>query len=122
MVTIFSSTFVNKLDTKNMVKILQKNSDKSDFQTLMRQLYFQRDKKRGLDKTLLWFVEEVGELVQAIRKKESKEISEELADVYAWLCSIANLLELDLLKISFTKYPGRCPRCNESICQCPEIT
>ena len=33
------------------------------FQRLIEDIYFERDDERGSDKTLLWFCEEVGELI-----------------------------------------------------------
>ena len=45
----------------------------NEFQKLMRQLYFKNDYERGVLKTALWLIEEIGELAKAIRleKKES---------------------------------------------------
>ena len=67
-----------------------------EFQNLIRDIYFQRDFQRGLDKTFFWFLEEVGELTRSVRRGESEKIGAEMADVIAWLASVANLLEVDL--------------------------
>ena len=39
-----------------------------EFQQLIRDIYFQKDNQRGVQGTFLWFVEEVGELAEAIGK------------------------------------------------------
>jgi NTP pyrophosphatase (non-canonical NTP hydrolase) len=49
----------------------------------MKDLYLERDQKRGLDKTLLWLQSEQGELVDAYLKKDLSSIEEEIADVFA---------------------------------------
>jgi len=56
-----------------------------EFQELIRELYFHRDEKRGLEKTFMWFSEEVGELAEALRKNDREAMEEEFADVLAWL-------------------------------------
>ena len=61
------------------------------FQELIEAIYYARDKARGVDGTLLWFVEEVGELVRAVRRKERQNLEEEFADVYAWLVTLVQV-------------------------------
>jgi NTP pyrophosphatase (non-canonical NTP hydrolase) len=91
----------------------------SEFQELMKKLYFESDKSRGIPKTYLWLVEEVGELAEAINKDYDKiRKSEELADIIAWTCSLANLLDIDLENALFNKYPNKCPKCNSNPCVC----
>ena len=84
---------------------------------MMRQLYFERDKKRGIPKTFCWLVEEIGELAKSVNK-QNIDINEEFADVLAWLCSLANLYEIDLEKVAVDKYNYKCPRCNSKSCKC----
>jgi NTP pyrophosphatase (non-canonical NTP hydrolase) len=92
-----------------------------EFQRLMAQLYIRRDRMRGLNKTTLWLISEVGELAEAIRLEDQGKIAEEMADVLAWLCSVANLADIDLENVVCKKYPGRCARCNSNPCMCSEI-
>lgn len=93
----------------------------SGFQRLMRELYFERDSRRGLAKTFMWFIEEVGEFSEAVRKGDLKLIGEEAVDVIAWLTSVANLLGVDLEKAIVKKYgEGVCPRCKSKPCKCVE--
>ncbi len=86
----------------------------------MKQLYFQRDKRRGLESTFLWLIEEIGELSRAIRNNDEENIREEFGDVLAWLCSLANIANINLLEVAYEKYPGNCPRCKKRTCECPE--
>jgi NTP pyrophosphatase (non-canonical NTP hydrolase) len=92
----------------------------SEFQKLISDLYGSRDKKRGLEKTTLWLVEEVGELAEAVRRGSLKLVKEEIADVIAWTVSIANVMGIDVEEALNEKYPGKCHRCNSCPCRCPE--
>ncbi|HLQ37426.1 MAG TPA: MazG nucleotide pyrophosphohydrolase domain-containing protein [Planctomycetota bacterium] len=89
------------------------------FQQLIERIYFDRDRARGVPGTLLWFVEEVGELVRAIRRGQRTNLEEEFADVHAWLATLASLHGLDLEAISRQKYARGCPRCQTVPCSCP---
>jgi NTP pyrophosphatase (non-canonical NTP hydrolase) len=91
-----------------------------EFQELMYALYYHRDNKRGINKTFMWLVEEVGELSRALKqeKLDKKNISQEIADIIAWVCSLSNLLNIDLEKALLNKYPNRCPKCGHNPCQC----
>jgi NTP pyrophosphatase (non-canonical NTP hydrolase) len=70
--------------------------DLNELQKLMENLYGEDDRKRGLPSTVAWLCEEVGELAQAIRKGSQEDQLHELADVLAWLASLANQLDLSL--------------------------
>ncbi len=95
--------------------------DIKEFQNLMRKLYYSKDSKRGVFKTYLWLIEEVGELAEAIRKGNKEDVASEMADVIAWLSSLANLLEVDLNDAILKKYgKGVCPRCLNIPCKCKE--
>ena len=89
------------------------------FQARIESIYFDRDSQRGVDGTTLWFIEEVGELVRAIRRRERENLEEEFADVYAWLATLASLHGIDLSAIGAEKYGDGCPRCRETPCACP---
>ncbi len=77
-------------------------------QELMRRYYFERDSRRGLYATFTWLVEEVGELAEAILNNGAGA-EEEIADVLAWLASLANLLNVDLEKAFKMKYLNPSP-------------
>jgi NTP pyrophosphatase (non-canonical NTP hydrolase) len=79
--------------------------DINEFQQLMKQLYFKNDYERGVLKTALWLIEEIGELARAIVKDRShEELEEELADIVAWTASLANILNVDLVTAINKKY------------------
>jgi NTP pyrophosphatase (non-canonical NTP hydrolase) len=92
-----------------------------EFQSLMWELYIQRDRNRGVEKSLLWLQSELGELIDAYLKQDTSGTVEEVADIFAWLCSICNLLDIDLEEAAWTKYPDKCPRCLLVPCNCPEM-
>ena len=70
----------------------------SEFQRLILQKYGQRDRDRGTTATFMWFIEEVGELATALAADDGKNKEEEFADVFAWLCTLANINDVDLEK------------------------
>jgi NTP pyrophosphatase (non-canonical NTP hydrolase) len=90
-----------------------------EFQNMMRRLYFHRDSERGTDGTLDWLVEEVEELREALKGDDIKAIENEFADVFAWLASLANIVNIDLEKAALQKYDNKCPKCGLSPCDCP---
>jgi NTP pyrophosphatase (non-canonical NTP hydrolase) len=89
-----------------------------ELQEQMRRLYLERDRSRGTDATFRWLVEEVGELAQAIRRRDPLQLEHESSDVLAWLASVANLLEVDLERAA-ARYGDGCPKCGQTPCACP---
>lgn len=77
----------------------------SEFQQLISQKYEKRDRQRGIPATFMWFIEEVGELATALASDNPKNKEEEFADVFAWLCTLANISDVDLEK-ACAKYTG----------------
>lgn len=94
----------------------------AEFQALMRTLYLRNDRRRGLARTFLWLVEEVGEVAEALKGEpvDVVHLAEELADVVAWTCSVANVAGVDLEEALRAKYPGKCPKCGGNPCTCLE--
>ena len=76
----------------------------SKFQQLISEKYEKRDRERGTPATFMWFIEEVGELATALAANDEKNKEEEFADVFAWLCTLANISNVDLEKASKKKY------------------
>ncbi len=70
----------------------------SEFQHLISKKYEKRDQQRGVPATFMWFIEEVGELATALLSDDEKNKEEEFADVLAWLCTLANITNVDLEK------------------------
>ena len=95
----------------------------SDFQSLIREMYYDKDAERGVDGTFMWLMDEVGELATALRSMDgngpSDNLKEEFADVLAWLTTIANVAGVDLGEVIQNKYGTGCPGCGRLACTCP---
>ena len=76
--------------------MMPENMTIKQFQKLISDKYEKRDRQRGTSKTFLWFIEEVGELATALAKNDQPNKEEEFADVFAWLCTLANINDVDL--------------------------
>lgn len=90
----------------------------SEFQTMMRNLYFHRDSKRGITGTYKWLIDEVKELGEALESGNKLSLENEFADVIAWLASLANLTNVNLEKATTEKYNHLCPKCRSLPCNC----
>ena len=77
-----------------------------------------KDRARGDSGTFLWLAEEVGELAGALRSGTDPELAAEMADVLAWLLTLANVRAIDLEAAFVAKYGRACPRCDHSPCVC----
>ena len=76
----------------------------SDFQRHISERYEKADRQRGTPATFLWFIEEVGELATALHGADRANLEEEFADVLAWLCTLANINDVDLARAVAAKY------------------
>ncbi|MHA2007741.1 MAG: MazG nucleotide pyrophosphohydrolase domain-containing protein [Promethearchaeota archaeon] len=92
----------------------------SDFQDLIKKLYIERDQRRGIHKTFIWLIEEIGELANLLRKRkiDKNNVTEEISDIIAWTTSLANLLDIDIESALFMKYPNMCIKCKSNPCIC----
>lgn len=75
-----------------------------DFQKLISERYEAADRARGTAGTFVWFIEEVGELATALNGNDRDNLREEFADVLAWLCTLANINDVDLAEAVAGKY------------------
>lgn len=91
----------------------------AEFQAQIEAIYYEKDAARGLAGTTLWFAEEFGELIRALRRQDRDNLEEEFSDVLAWLVSLASISGIDLDKVAWDKYGDGCPRCKETPCACP---
>jgi NTP pyrophosphatase (non-canonical NTP hydrolase) len=82
------------------------NSDLTlrQFQKHISDRYESADRARGTPGTFLWFIEEVGELATALHGNDRANLEEEFADVIAWLCTLANINDVDLMDAVKKKY------------------
>ena len=89
-------------------------------QRVIRETYDQKDRRRGVEGTFMWFMEEVGELAAALRSGNPGEQAEEFADVLAWLATLANIVSINLDAAVEAKYAKGCPGCRQSPCLCDQ--
>ena len=77
----------------------------SGFQRFIFDKYYATDSARGTPPTFMWFIEEIGELSTALANnapgkqptaEQRGNLEEEFADVFAWLCTLANINNVDL--------------------------
>jgi NTP pyrophosphatase (non-canonical NTP hydrolase) len=90
----------------------------SALQRLIQDLYGDKDEARGDAATFLWLTEEFGELATALRSGTDLELALEMADVLAWLATLANIRGIDLEAAVRRKYGHACPGCHASPCVC----
>lgn len=90
----------------------------SEFQRMILQMYGQKDAARGDAATFLWLTEEFGELATALRSGSNEELALEMADVLAWLVTLANVRGIDLEAAVRRKYGASCPGCGNQPCRC----
>ena len=75
------------------------------FQKHISAKYEKYDRERGTPGTWLHFSEEVGELARALARNDDRaNLEEEFADVLAWLCTLANINDVDLTSAVTKKY------------------
>jgi len=92
----------------------------AQLQKVIRDTYDSKDRRRGVEGTFMWFMEEVGELATALRSGTVREQEEEFADVLAWLATIANIAGVDLDAAVQRKYGTGCPGCRQVPCVCAQ--
>jgi NTP pyrophosphatase (non-canonical NTP hydrolase) len=89
-----------------------------ELQQLIRRIYGEKDERRGVEGTFMWFMQEVGELATALRGGSVEEQTLEFADVLAWLTTLANAAGIDLDTAVRRKYGAGCPGCGQTPCVC----
>ncbi len=91
--------------------------DLAEFQQSIRDTYGARDADRGLLRTHAWFVEECGELSRALFRQDRERQVEELADVLAWLTTLADMAGIEMSEAA-ARYAAGCPKCSGKPCTC----
>ncbi len=92
--------------------------DLQAFQKHIADTYGKKDSERGVAGTFMYFMEEVGELAEALREPEKHDLEGEFADCLAWLTSLAHLADIDLAAVTEAKYNKVCQNCQQSPCAC----
>ena len=75
------------------------------------------DNARGVPATVAWITEEIGELAQAVRKGSRDQQIHEIGDVLAWVLSLANQLDIEVVD-AMTRFAEGCPKCGQLPCDC----
>jgi len=84
--------------------------DLGEIRRRIKEKYYEIDSKSGELFLLAVLFEEVGELAEAVRKREIMAIEEELADVLFMVLSLANLFDVDVEGKLVEKYLKGDPR------------
>src|ERR1700675_3575019 len=92
----------------------------ADLQRIIRETYDAKDRRRGIEGTFMWFMEEIGELATALRGGTRDEQALEFADVLAWTATLANIAGIDLDEAVRKKYGTGCPDCRQIPCTCAQ--
>ncbi len=92
----------------------------AQLQQIIHATYDVKDRRRGVEGTFMWFMEEVGELAAALRSGTPREQAQEFADVLAWLATLANIVGVDLEAAAQAKYGNGCPGCRQTPCVCDQ--
>jgi NTP pyrophosphatase (non-canonical NTP hydrolase) len=87
------------------------------FQRRIEETYGERDAARGLERTFMWLVEEIGELARALRSESHERKVEEFSDVLAWLATAASLAGVEMSE-GAERFAQGCPKCGECPCTC----
>ena len=90
----------------------------AELQRLILDTYDAKDRRRGVEGTFMWFMEEVGELSAELRRGGGPNLPAEFADVLAWLVTLANVAGVDLETAVQAKFGAGCPRCRRQPCAC----
>jgi len=78
--------------------------DLKELRRIIKEKYYEIDAKSGELFLLSVLFEEVGELAEAVRKKDVKAVEEELTDVLFMVLSLANYFDVDVESKLMEKY------------------
>jgi NTP pyrophosphatase (non-canonical NTP hydrolase) len=92
-----------------------------EFQEHMAAVYGKRDEAQGVEGIAARLVEELGELLQAVRKQPWNRTKQrqELGDMLTWVASLATQINVRLEE-SVQRYREGCPYCGQTPCSCDE--
>ena len=109
------------MELKEKLEMLNENSSVAQIQQYIKDM--KKDRKFDtvtIEREMMLFLEELGELAKAIRKntnghldiakKYDTSVEEELADCFIYLLSIANMNDIDIFKAFKDKERKNCER------------
>lgn len=100
-----------------------------EWQAMFNRIYGNVNRMLGTDKSVLHFLEELGEVSEAVRfaiapdspfdKLVSQQmVKDELADLFAWFCGLVNLKAIEVDHFMMRTYSDSCPECLTKPCKC----
>lgn len=104
----------------------------TDWVTHLDILYGASNRKRGIHAAINRLTEEMHEVESAhlfdgvgngvmTLSQRREQVAQEFADLFAWIFSIAGMLDLPLQKVVEERYGGNCKRCGKRPCDCSSI-
>lgn len=90
---------------------IEKPSTIRDWQNMFANIYGNVNSNLTPEEIWLHLMEEAGEVAKDMRKENFNTLALNLPDVFAWLCSFANRIGIDLEDAVWSKYPRVCPYC-----------
>lgn len=109
------------------MKPSQKCETIDDFVKAFGDVYGNWDQKRSIERMWLQVVEEASSVAEAVREVNYVDVVSHLADTFCWICGLVSKCKTenpilhfkeDFSSIIWMKYPGQCPLCDTSPCQC----
>ncbi|HEX8322288.1 MAG TPA: hypothetical protein VF595_00120, partial [Tepidisphaeraceae bacterium] len=100
-----------------------------EWQAMFGKIYLTINQVAAADKCVLHFLEELGEVSEAVRYKLAPEskytpaeikvmLQNELADLFAWFIAVTNLERVEIDAYMQDIYEYVCPECGKSPCDC----
>lgn len=84
-----------------------------EWQEMFGEIYGRKNLALSPAECFLRLVKEVGDLAEALRREEKREIKNYLASAFAWLCGLYGRLKIDMEKSIWNRFPGICPYCGK---------
>ncbi|KIO46546.1 MULTISPECIES: MazG-like family protein [Sanguibacteroides] len=98
-------------------------SEKSidDWAKTINQIYERNNCERSFKDIIVFFYEDVGRCFQLINRKREAEIEKILPSIFKWFCVLFfkySNRNINLSDVLWNKFPGICPYCQKTTCQC----
>lgn len=94
--------------------------DLNDYQTLLQNIYGEKNKERGGDNVYGYVVRNSGYFCKDLGRLDvaEKDVIDNFIKALSWLFSLATQFNFNILETFLKKYPGICPHCLEEQCVC----
>ncbi|MFW9997256.1 MAG: MazG nucleotide pyrophosphohydrolase domain-containing protein [Candidatus Odinarchaeota archaeon] len=94
------------------------------WQLMFKKIYGNVNRVQSIEQIGFHLMEEIGEVAKEIRRSNTEELKDELADVFAWIMGLIlkceDLLAKEILssKLLWDRYPNSCHECEANPCTC----